>query len=360
MADNGPDTARLPGPTGESAVAPRRSHTYSRFTTAVAVLALATAGYALWRLDATRDRLEDVATAARAHDAERELLRAELRSLDEREQRAAREVEVRLAALADVPRQVRELANATEELRGRAQGPERAWSRAEAMYLLELAQRRLALDQDVETAVVALEAADERLASLRDASFANVRQQIARELQALRAVRLPDTTGIIARLAGMEERALHLPVKGIVAAERRLSEQETLPQSFLPRAWAMLRNTFANLIRVRELDDTAGGVVTQEEALLRRAHLQLLLFAARTAVARHDADAYRNALSSARTWLGQLFDLSSPAAQVMLKELQALEPVHISPPLPDISGSSAALRRLMPRDAAGTAPRGPE
>lgn len=127
MADNGPDTAHLPGPTGESAVSPRRSHTYSRFTTAVAVLALATAAYALWRLDVTRDRLEEVATAARAHDAERELLRAELRSLDEREQRAGREIEARLAALADVHKQVQELANATEELRGRAQGPERAW-----------------------------------------------------------------------------------------------------------------------------------------------------------------------------------------------------------------------------------------
>jgi uroporphyrin-3 C-methyltransferase len=326
----------------------------------VAILALATAAYALWRLDVTRDRLEEVATSARAHDVQRELLRTELRSLEEREQRARSDIEERLAALANVPKQVQELANVTEELRGRAEGPERAWSRAEAMYLLELAQRRLALNQDVETAVVALEAADERLASLRDASFASVRQQIARELQALRAVRLPDTTGIIARLAGMEERALRLPVKGIIAAERRSSEREDLPQSFLPRAWAMLRSTFANLIRVREVDDAAGGVVTQEEALLRRAHLQLLLFAARAAVARNDADAYRNALSSARTWLGELFDLSSPATQAMLKDLQALEPVHITPPLPDISGSSAALRRLMPRDAASTAPRGPE
>lgn len=360
MADNGPDTPHLPGPTGERAVSPRRSHTYSRFTTAVAILALATAGYSLWRLDVTRDRLEEVATAARAHDAERELLRTELRSLEEQEQRARSNIEAQLAALADVPKQVQELANVMEELRGRAEGPERAWSRAEAMYLLELAQRRLALNQDVETAIVALEAADERLASLRDASFANVRQQIARELQALRAIRLPDTTGLTARLASMEERALRLPVKGIVAAERRSSEQKDLPQSFLPRAWAMLRNTFANLIRVREVDDRAGGVVTQEEAVLRRAHLQLLLFSARAAVARHDADAYRHALSSARAWLGELFDLSNPAAQAMLKDLQALEPVQIAPPLPDISGSSEALRRLMPRDAAARASRGPE
>src|SRR3712207_7298207 len=54
------------------------------------------------------------------------------------------------------PRQLQELASSVEELRGRAEGPERAWSRAEALFLVELAQRRLTLDRDVETAIVAL------------------------------------------------------------------------------------------------------------------------------------------------------------------------------------------------------------
>ena len=134
------------------------------------------------------------------------MLRAELKS-QHAPAAGARELDRRLDALDDVPKQVQELASSVEELRGRAEGPERAWSRAEAMFLLELAQRRLALDRDVETAIVALESADARLASLRDQAVAPVRQQIARELQALRAVRQPDTTGILARLASAEEQA---------------------------------------------------------------------------------------------------------------------------------------------------------
>ncbi len=359
MAANAPDTPALPGSTGEPPSSSRRRHTYSRLTTALAVLALATAVYALWRLDSTRDRLDALAATTSAMEAERAVLRTQLRSLEQREQLARRELETSLSALDDVPRQVQELANTTEELRGRAQGPERAWSRAEAMYLLELAQRRLALNQDVDTAIVALEAADARLASLRDASFASVRQQIARELQALRAVNLPDTTGISARLSSLEERVPRLPVKGILATQERSSLDENLPQSFLPRAWALLGRTLENLIRVREVDETAGGIVTHEEALLRRAHLQLLLFSARSAVARHDASAYSSALASARTWLKELFDLTDPATQAVLKELQAIEPIQISPPLPDISGSTTALRRLMPKEGTAT-PRGPE
>lgn len=358
MSANDPEPVRPPI-TSSAPAAPRRAHTYSRLTTAIAVLALATAAYSLWRLDATRDRLDDMASAARSYEAERQLLRAEIRSLEERERTARSQIEARLSALTDVPKQVQELANATEELRGRAQGPERAWSRAEAMYLLDLAQRRLALNKDVETAVVALEAADARLAALRDASFANVRREIARELQLLRALRLPDTTGITARLAGLEERALELPVKGVVAAEGNAIAHEELPSSFLPRAWALLRQTFANLVRVRKVGE-AGALVTEEEALLRRAHLQLMLFSARAAVMRSDAEAYRNALASSRALLGELFDLRAPQAQSMLKELQTLEPIEIDPPLPDISASGAALRRLMPRDTNASSPRGPE
>jgi uroporphyrin-III C-methyltransferase len=354
---NAPDTPALPNQPRESPPS-RRPHTYSRLTTALAVLALATAAYSLWRLDHTRDRVEELTRITSALEADRTLLRTELRSLEEREKHARDEIQTSLSSLDDVPRQVQELANTTEELRGRAQGPERAWSRAEAMYLLDLAQRRLTLNRDVETAIVALEAADARLASMRDASFAAVRQQIARDLQALRAVKLPDLTGITARLASLEERVYRLPVKGILAAEPHASSTEDLPRSFLPRAWALLKRTLADLIRVREVDETAG-MVTKEEALLRRAHLQLLLFSARSALARHDANAYSTALASARAWLKDFFDLRQAETQSMLKELQALEPIQIDPPLPSLSASNQALQRLMPRQPAATT-RGPE
>jgi uroporphyrin-3 C-methyltransferase len=332
---------------------PRRPHTYGRLTTAAAVLALATSIYALVRLDSTRDRLDESNDKIRTIEAHSGVLSAEIRNLSTRERNARRALDRRLDALNETPKQMQDLASSVEELRGRAEGPERAWSRAEAMFLLELAQRRLALDRDVETAVVALESADARLAALRDQSFAPVRQQIARELQALRAVRQPDTTGIMARLGGAEERVMELPVKGIIADGRNQLDRE-LPDGMFARAWSLARKALASLIVVRKVDDRSGSVITSDEALLRRQHLQLLLFSARTAVARHDGTGYRTALSNARRSLGEFFELTDPAAQALLDEIQALEPVDIDPSLPDISASSRALRRLMP------ARRGPE
>lgn len=347
MADTGSEIIPASGGTPEQPRT-RRTHTYSRLTTAMAALALATSIYALLRIDSTRDRLDRTNDTARALEAERAQLRADLKSVGNRQRAAARELDRRVDVLEDVPKQLEELVLSVEQLRGRAEGPERAWSRAEAMFLLELGQRRLALDRDVQTATVALESADARLAALRDQSVAPVRQQIARELTALRAVRQPDTVGVLTRLTSAEEAAAHLPIKGILAAERHMTDRAALPEGMLARAWAMARNTFSSLIIVRTVDDQAGSIVTSDEAQVRRQHLQLLLFAARTSVARHDSTAYREALAGARQWLGEFFELSSPAAQALLEQIQQLEPVDIDPPLPDISGSSRALQRLLP------------
>jgi uroporphyrin-3 C-methyltransferase len=314
----------------------------------MAALALATSIYALLRIDSTRDRLDRTNDFARTAQAERAQLRADLKSQTNRQRTAARDLDRRVDVLEDVPKQVEELVQSLEELRGRAEGPERAWSRAEAMFLLELAQRRLALDRDVQTAIVALEAADARLAALRDQSVAPVRQQVARELQALRSVRLPDTIGVLARLASAEEEAARLPIKGILATERRAPDRTNLPEGMLARAWALARGAFASLIVIRTVDDRAGSIVTAEEAEVRRQHLQLLLFSARAAVARHDEPAYRAALAGARQWLGDYFELSTPGSQALLEQIQQLEPVDIDPQLPDISGSARTLQRLMP------------
>lgn len=343
----------MPDPSSEissavSAEPPRRQHTYSRFTTAIAVLALATAVYALLRLDSTRDRLDALKDTVRSVEADRALLREEFKSLSSRERQARRELDRRLDQLSDAPQRLQELTTSIEELRGRAAGPERAWSRAEAMFLLELAQRRLALERDVETAIVALEAADARLAALRDPSFVLVRQQIARDLQALRSVRQPDIAGILARLTAAEDLAMRASVKGIAADERRTSDRTDLPDGALARAWAVVSRTLHDLISVRKVDDLAGRVVSAEESLLRRQHLQLLLFAARTAAARHDNEHYRNSLAGARRWLDQYFDLSDPTAQALLQEVQSLEPLDVDPPLPEVADATRALRRLSP------------
>ena len=96
MADTLPDNASAGLP---AAPERRRTHSFSRFTTAVAVLAFAIAGYSLWRLDDTRDRLNELNRQIGELTTGRAALQSEVRALAEREQLARRSLEERLAAL---------------------------------------------------------------------------------------------------------------------------------------------------------------------------------------------------------------------------------------------------------------------
>jgi uroporphyrin-3 C-methyltransferase len=350
MSDHSP--LQLPAKPALPDEAPRkRAHSYSRLTTAIAVLALATAAYSLWRLDATRERLEQVNDLARTLAADRNALEGELRALAERERRSERDLLERLGTLEPLPKQVADLSAAIDELHGRTEGPQRAWSRAEALFLMEIAQRSLVLDRDVATAITALETADSRLASLRDPSLTAVRQQIASDLQALRTARVPDRTGLMTRLSAAEAEVARLPIAGLLAVDDGSDSDTELPQGWFARARAILGRALASFLRVRDIDDRGGTVVTLNEQLVRRQHLQLLLLSARTAVARHDAEAYRSALAAARQWLAEFFDMESPSTQALLKDIQLLEAVDIDPRLPDISKSAQSLQRSMPRSA---------
>ena len=222
------------------------------------------------------------------------------------------DLQSQLAASKDVNQQLEQLALSVEELRGRTQAPERAWSRSEALFLLELAHRRLIFDRDRATAAVALESADARLASLHEPAVASVRAQIARDLQALRSVQQPDLTGLLARLASLEQQAAQLPVSGLVVMQRRAPGTQTDDTG---PSWNIVRRTLSHLIRVRDVNDRTGSVVSLEEQNLRRQHLQLLLFSARQALLRHDAPTYRASLASARQWLAENFNLKKAPAQ---------------------------------------------
>jgi len=85
-----------------------------------------------------------------------------------------------------------------------------------------------------------------------------VRQQIARELTALRAVRQPDTVGVLSRLASAEETAAHLPIKGVLAAERHTTDRAALPEGMLARAWAMTSADGMSNDRLRTKADLLG------------------------------------------------------------------------------------------------------
>jgi uroporphyrin-III C-methyltransferase len=83
----------------------------------------------------------------------------------------------------------------------------------EADFLMSLAQIRLDLFNDVEHAQRAMELADSQLAGVNDPKLARIRQTIAIELDALRAVPRIDAAGISTKLTALRIQIDKLPVQ---------------------------------------------------------------------------------------------------------------------------------------------------
>ena len=325
----------------------RQGQGVSPMLVALVVLGLLLAVYAHWRFgqfDERIDRLRGQLTELRAVNDQ---LDARLQTLagDLESSRSTWRSEVR--GLREVPGQLDALSRSVEELRARTEAPQRAWVRAEALYLMELAERRLRLERDVETAIVALESADARLATLDDPAVREVRAKLALELAALRAVPVPDIADVLTRIGRLEDGVPTLPVIGMPASQARRDRPEAEAPGVFERAWRRVRQAMRDLVSLRRIEPATARLVTQEEESLRRQHLELLLFGARVAAMQPDGAAYAQSLRAADVWLQQYFDTSKPEVEAAGKELAALELTIIEPPLPAVGEAGRLLQGVI-------------
>lgn len=311
-----------------------------------AVLALLLAIYAHWRFSQFDNRIDKLKAQVVQVRAAQDRLASALTALTTRVDQSDVRVRAEIRSLREIPTQVNELGQTVAELRARADAPQRSWARAEALYLLELADRRLRLEHDVPTAIVAMESADARLATVTDPDVAQVRQLLAGELNALRAVPVPNLPDVISRLTALEAQSSMLPVLGVpVASARRLPATEA-PASGLDRALRRINQAVHDLFSLRRVQPANVRLVTAEEESLRRQHLQLLLFAARIAVMQQDRPAYVQSLRAADAWLAEFFDGRAADVKAARTAAATLANIDIDPPRPETGAAAQLLRRV--------------
>lgn len=242
-----------------------------------------------------------------------------------------REAELR-AAVADVHRRV-----------GRS-GTQ--WMIAEAEYLLRIANDRLILARDVETAQVALELADQRLRDTGDPGWAGVREQIARDIAKLSAFQAPDTAGLSARLGALIEQIPQLTIaRATIGPERTLPERTARPAG--ERSWDTLLDDLwggiKDSVRIRERDKPVQAMLAPEHQFFLYENLKLHLEAARLGLARDDPALYRDNLATAAARLDRYFEPANGTLGAVREAIDELRQVGIRPELPDISQSLRAL-----------------
>lgn len=222
--------------------------------------------------------------------------------------------------------------------------------------LLMAASERLQLGRDPEGARRALQLADKRLAALEDPRFFEVREVLASEMAALRAVESVDRTALMLELDALIGRAGDWRLLGGVPDTNApaLPEQSAAAEDkpAWRRALLSVREALASVFVVRRTDEPVRPLMAPEQAGIVRSVLLLRLESARTALLAGEAEAFDSALASAIAWLEKRYARSDADVAAAIGSLKAMRGRELSPDLPDISGSLARLRAVI-RDSRG-------
>lgn len=248
----------------------------------------------------------------------------------------------RLAANeSDLAQRLAGMRAALEELT-RAQGNV-DFALAEVEYLLILAEQRLVLMQDADTAAAALESAQRRLQSLDAPGLDSVRAQVAVDLLRLRNVPRIDFNAWYRDLGMLAARVERMPLRAETAAPAP-EESASVPQGWrgiLHSMWLEVRRLVVITPRREGLDPLPGDRVLLGQSL------QLRIETARVALLRRDGAAVHEAAGAALDWLTRWFDPTHHDVRAVREKLQALASLDPAPTLPEVNSSLETLRALV-------------
>ena len=217
---------------------------------------------------------------------------------------------------------------------------------AEVEQLLILASQQLQLAGNVRGALIALQAADGRLARADKMQVANLRRALNADMDRLKALPLVDTVGIAVKLDALVVQADTLP---LIVAES-LPPARGAARAKLPEENAYLRvardfwEEMKGLVRIREIAAAEAVLLSPPQTFFLRENLKLRLLAARVALLARDEASFRDDIRASQAWIAKYFDAKARVNVNALATLKQLgeSPVSITPP--DITASLAAVR----------------
>ena len=348
------EQVRTPAP-DVARVAPARGSFASALALVLALIAIGVAGMLWWQYRAfyvsldqtdvvTAQALERVRAEQRALQDGLKAVNDDVETLRQQNASATDRLDVLPSRFADLERRLDAVQGGSFEARG-------VLLRAEAEYYLSVANTELTLGRNWDNAITALELADGRLAELGAPGLGAVREAIASELLALRAVRLPDVEGLMFSLGRLAARANELPMRADSAAShptRGAGAAEAEPG--FERLWVAIKNMLLGLVRIERRDEPVAHALSAAERELGRRELVIELEVARTAALRAEPQALRSSLDAAIALLQRDFDADSGEIEGALALLREMRSLDVDPKRPDISGSLAKLRELAAKD----------
>ena len=204
----------------------------------------------------------------------------------------------------------------------------------------------MALEGDINTAIAALKAADQRLGSENHPDLIPIRDQIIEDAAALEAVKLPDIEGLAIYLAKVIEQAKDLPTKKLADSVEPFSGTKNLADD--AKQWRNVANAvWTDLVELVEVKAAAlpdSVLFDPELKYFLQQNLRLELASARLSVLRRDGQNFRASVGLIKNMLNEFYETSATSVESIIARLEEAESYEFEPALPKITGSLDVIR----------------
>lgn len=316
------------------------------------LLAAGAAGAAGWGLWQVRQLAQ--------HDQEQFGLLTDARSqtqlLGEREQAlasrlqqlpSAEELEERRRLVAQLQGDQQALGRRLETVLGASR---QDWRLAEAEHLLRLASLRLSALQDINSATVLVQGADDILRDQDDPATFAAREQLAKSLVTLRSLAEVDRTGLYLQLGALRAQAAQLNSLAPAFVGEGDGRFSLTAEGDGSSRWAQWWETLSHYIRIDfDADQNIRPLLAGQNLTQVRLALSLALEQAQWAALNGEQAVYRQALGQARDVLQTAFNSDNPDAQALAARVGELLERSVAVELPDLTGSLTAVQAYINR-----------
>lgn len=221
----------------------------------------------------------------------------------------------------------------------------------EVSQLLRLANNSVSFNQDVNSAVSALNLADNQLKGLQDPRFTAVRKEINSELAELNNVVLPDVEALSAQINVLAKSIPALPLvnepKRIEETQQEtqapVTEQELTVRGELVKIWRDLISS----VSIQRVEQPPKPLLVPEQRYFLNQNIILALSKAELALMQGQSAAYQRSLNDAQTWLREYFDLNDTKVSNALAQIAELAEQPVTVEVPPITRSYQALQTIL-------------
>ncbi len=227
------------------------------------------------------------------------------------------------------------------------------WVYAEVEYLVRMANQRVLMEQDANSALQLLQSADEIIRETDGLTAHGLREALARDIAALKAVGSPDIQGVYLELSALVSQVpLLRRTLPTYQAPSSTTDQSAEATGYLARFLRLIRhagNKLAHLVDFRRDEVEIKRILPPKEEYFLRQNLVLKLQIAQMALLEGNQGVFQSALGEAQVWVSDSFDDENPGTVAMLKSITRLSALQVSVELPDIAGSLKAARSQLVR-----------